>query len=108
MDYFTYLVNPQFPPVGFLVILSLELISIFYFIALEYRLRQSIGKMIMRIYVVSDIKELRIWQVLVRSLFLLADIIWIVDIIYYLFNKEKRRLFEVLSKTRTVEKYVLV
>lgn len=106
-DYFKYLVDPQFPPIAFVVIASLEIISLLYFVALEYRLGQSLGKMMMKIYIVSDKKELKIWQVVVRSLFLLVDIIWMIDVIYYVFNKEKRRLFEVLSKTRTVQKYVM-
>lgn len=106
-DYFKYLMDQTFPPAVLFAILSLEIITVLYFIILEYNLKQSLGKMIMKIYIVSDKKELKIWQLAVRSLFLLVDLIWVIDMVYYAFNKEKRRLLEVLSKTRTVERYTL-
>ncbi len=103
-DNFKYLFYTDSSAAILFAIFSLELICILYFVILEHKLGQSIGKIVMKIHVVSEQKELKLWQLIVRSLFLIADIIWVVDIIYYLFNKQ-RRLFEVLSKTRTVEHF---
>ena len=89
------------------VVISMEIITLLYFILLEYKTGQSIGKIIMKIKVVSEKKSLRFWQLLVRGLFLLVDILFIIDIIYYVFRRDKRRMLEVLSKTKTVETYNL-
>ena len=91
------------------VMFSVSLLAILYFYLLEKKLGQSIGKMLFGLYVKSQEKELKRWQLLVRSMFLVPVfpfvLLWIIDPIVMLFNKENQRLSEILSKTKVVEEY---
>ena len=70
---------------------------------MEFKLRQTLGKMIFKIKVVQDTKKLEFWQVFLRnipkSLFFVNYTIWIflIDILYYSFTK--KRLFDKIAKT---------
>ncbi|MEK6946095.1 MAG: RDD family protein [Nanoarchaeota archaeon] len=82
-----------------------------YFYLLEKKMHQSIGKRIMKIYVASDSKELKFWQVLVRNLVFLPlfpfFLLWILDPLFMLFTKTNQRLSEILSKTKVIGIYTL-
>ena len=82
-----------------------------YFMILEKKMGQTIGKMIMKIYIVSDINSLKTWQVIVRNLVFIPIfpfiLLWIVDPLFMFFTKTNQRLAEVLSKTKVVERYNL-
>ena len=84
---------------------------ILYFYMLEKKMHQSIGKRIMKIYVASDGKELKLWQVLVRNLVFLPlfpfFLLWILDPLFMMFTKTNQRLSEILSKTRVIGIYSL-
>lgn len=87
-----------------LVAAVMALAGLFYWSILEYSLKQSIGKMIMKIAVKSQLKELSIWQVIARNItkalaVTSLSIIFLIDLLYLLFNKNRQRLSEVLSKT---------
>lgn len=79
-------------------------ISLIYFTLLEWKLQQTIGKMIFKIKVNSKIK---LWQALVRnipkSLFFISYTYWIFlfDILYLAFTKQ--RFFDKLAKTSLVK-----
>lgn len=85
------------------------ILMMLYFVILEGKLRQSIGKILTNIYVVSETKDLKLWQLLVRNLFLIPFfpfiLLWIIDPIFMLLTKDNKRLSEILSKTKVVEKY---
>ena len=72
-------------------------------------MQQTIGKMLMKIYVVSDTKTLNPWQLLVRNLVFIPIfpfvLLWLIDPLFMFFTKTNQRLSEILSKTRVVEKY---
>ncbi len=82
-----------------------------YFYMLEKKMRQSIGKRIMKIYIASDNRELKLWQVLVRNLVFLPVfpffLLWILDPLFMMFTKTNQRLSEILSKTRVIGIYAL-
>ena len=84
---------------------------ILYFYKMEKNMSQTIGKKVVGIYVVSDKKELSVWQAVVRSLVFLPVfpfiLLWLIDPIFMFFNKSNQRLSEILSKTRVVEKFRL-
>lgn len=81
---------------------------ILYFVIFEKKLRQSVGKMAFNLYVESKTKDLKYWQLIVRSVFFIfPNIVRFIDFITMLFTKENQRLLEVLSKTKVVEKYKL-
>ena|SRR3989338_4861446 len=89
----------------------MSFLVILYFTMLEKRMGQTIGKMLMKVYIVSDINSLKAWQVIVRSLVFIPIfpfiLLWIVDPLFMFFTKTNQRLAEVLSKTKVVERYNL-
>lgn len=93
------------------VTLAASFIAIAYFVVLEKNLGQTIGKRLLNLYVVSQTKELKYWQTIIRSIFLIPlfpfVLLWVIDPLVMLFTKENQRLSEILSKTKVVEKYIL-
>ena len=91
------------------IILTIAFLSILYFMIFEKRLQQSPGKMLFNLYVKSQTKDLKYWQLFVRSMFLIPlfpfVLLWFIDPIVMFFNKDGQRLSEILSKTKVVEKY---
>ncbi len=91
------------------IIIFASLITILYFVLFEKKLRQTPGKMVFKLYVEGQGKDLKYWQLFVRSMFLIPlfpfALLWIIDPIVMLFTKENQRLSEILSRTKVVEKY---
>ena len=94
-------------PASFIV----SILIILYFLMLERRMSQTIGKMLMKVYVISDNKELKAWQLLARNIVFIPIfpfvLLWILDPLFMFFTKTNQRLSEILGKTRVVEKYSL-
>jgi uncharacterized RDD family membrane protein YckC len=106
---YAYLVsNPSVVSLLTSVMILFGLLALLYFAVLEYRLGQTIGKMFVNIKVESG-KGLTFLACLIRSMqFVLIFpfiLLWIIDPLFMLFNKDGRRLSEILSGTRTVEWY---
>jgi len=103
--------NPQILYTNTLVMLVYGILILAYFSILEYKIGQTIGKIFMSITVKPDKKTQGYFSYIVRSMYFIFIfpffLMWAIDPIYLIFNKENRRLTEVLSKTRTVEKYNL-
>ena len=101
--------SSQFGNLIIAISIFMSIVAILYFSVLEYKFGQTIGKIIMNIYVVSEDKILKYWQCIVRNLFLLPFIpfivLWLVDPLYVLFTPERRRLSDIFSKTKVVEYY---
>lgn len=102
--------RPEYSDLFAAAAIAMGLLSILYFALLEYNLHQTIGKMVMNMSVVSEIKEHNFWQYIVRNIFLVpvfpAVVMWAADIAYIFFNSKRQRLLEVISKTRTTEIFV--
>ena len=79
--------------------------------SVKKRMGQTIGKMLMKIYVVSDNQDLKAWQLLTRSIVFIPIfpfiLLWVLDPLFMFFTKTNQRLSEILSKTKVVEKYDL-
>ena len=58
-DYTSYISNISF---------IMAILIIMYFLMMEKRMGQTIGKMLMKIYVASDNQDLKSWQLLTRSI----------------------------------------
>ncbi|MBI1970027.1 RDD family protein [Candidatus Woesearchaeota archaeon] len=90
-----------------LLLFFLGIIALLYFSILEYRIQQTAGKILFKLHVVSQSNELKFWQCLVRSLFIIPVfpfvLLWIIDPITMLFTQNNQRLLERLSQTATVE-----
>jgi len=110
-EVFTMINNPELLPIITTISLMISIIALLYFTLLEYKFQQTLGKMIARIYVVSENKKLLFWQCLVRNLFLLPFIpfilLWIIDPIYIIFTKENKRFSDMIAKTNVVENYIM-
>ncbi|PIO06376.1 hypothetical protein COT47_03395 [Candidatus Woesearchaeota archaeon CG08_land_8_20_14_0_20_43_7] len=104
--------NPGVASRMFTIILTVMTIMILYFALTEFKLGQSFGKMLLQLRVRSDTKDLRLYQCLLRSIFLIPVfpfiLLWIADPLSMAFTKDSRRLSEILSKTRTVQDYVVM
>tara|TARA_Y100000310_G_scaffold345614_1_gene467319 strand:- start:394 stop:885 length:492 start_codon:yes stop_codon:yes gene_type:complete len=85
-------------------------LAILYFAIMERFFAQTVGKMVMHIRVKSLTEKLRFWQCVARSLFFIPffpfGLFWIIEPVSLLFNKDKRRTLELLSKTTVTEEQV--
>jgi len=94
-----------------IVSLVMSLFAVLYFVWMEYKLGQTPGKMLFNISVISDVKKFSLWQLIVRSLFIIPVfpfvLLWIIDPLFVFFTKTNQRLSEILSKTRTVQSYIV-
>ena len=106
LEYFSNITNSTSITI---VLLAVSFISILYFIILEKNLGQSVGKIIFNLYVKSQTKDLKYWQLFVRSIFLIPifpfALLWIIDPIVLIFTKNHQRLSEILSGTKVVENH---
>lgn len=84
---------------------TITLLTLFYWTILEYKLEQSIGKMLLKIKVISKTRELSLWQCIVRNLTKTSLLFLLLDCLYLL-NKKHQRYFEKLSQTRVIEKKI--
>ena len=105
------LANQSYSKAIVLVSLVMALFAILYFVLLQYKLKQTIGMMLFNISVISEIKKLSVLQCIIRSIFLIPIfpffLLWIIDPLFMIFTKTNQRLSEVLSKTKTVETYII-
>jgi uncharacterized RDD family membrane protein YckC len=95
-----------------LISATAAIISMIYFALLETRFGQSVGKMIMGIYAVGiDGKKekyspMSFWSSMTRSLVVFfmftAPFVLIFDLGYMFMNPAQQRIFEKISKTRTI------
>lgn len=79
-------------------------IAIIYFTIFEFKMEQTLGKMLFNIKVTAFRGKLNLQQAFIRNipkaLFFINVLFWILilDVVYMLFKKE--RLFDILAKTR--------
>jgi len=111
-DAYNFLIsNPGYGRTLSLIMLIIGILSVLYFALLEYKFSQSIGKMLFGLFVKSELKQKRLWQYAVRSMFLLMIfpfiLLLILDPVFMFFTKTNQRLSEILSKTRTVQSYLM-
>ncbi|MBW3014857.1 RDD family protein [Candidatus Woesearchaeota archaeon] len=80
-----------------------------YFTFLEFFLKQTPGKMLFNLYVVSEVKkELGFWRILLSNftffpLIPIVAVLWIVDPLTMLFSAKHQRMLEKLTKIMVVE-----
>ena len=88
-----------------LVGLAYLIVTLLYFVLMEYYLNQTIGKMLLGISVKNNLKgDLLLGQVILRNLTKIATLLIILDTLYLYIKRSDQRYFEVISKTRVVEK----
>ncbi|MEK6861623.1 MAG: RDD family protein [Nanoarchaeota archaeon] len=86
-----------------IVSIIIAIIMILYWTILEYKIHQSVGKILMRLQVVSKTKSLTLWQCLVRNLTKFSSPLLFLDVIYMLITRSHQRFLEKTSNTEVIE-----
>ena len=98
------------------LMIFITILIMLYFIILEWKLGQTLGKALLGIYVVrvgddkkEKIKKPSFFNAILRNLFLIPfmpfALLWIIEPISILLTKTNQRLLELLSKTQVIERY---
>ncbi len=96
--------NPEKTSQLLLISLVIGALSLAYWTILEFKLRQSIGKIIMNIKVMSKKKNFSVMQCFVRNISKVITLLLLIDIIYLLIKrKNSQRYFEKISDTIVTE-----
>jgi uncharacterized RDD family membrane protein YckC len=105
--------NQGFADTLVMVTIASSILILLYFVFMEKKMHQSIGKKIMNIYVVSAEKteNIKLWQHIVRNLLFIPVfpfiLLWILDPLFMFLTSNNQRLSEILSKTKVVQEYNL-
>lgn len=85
-----------------LISLVIALITILYFALLEYRTGQTLGKMLMKIKVVSGNKKITFNQAFVRNISKMSLLFILIDCLNMAINKTNQRFLERLTGTEVI------
>lgn len=94
----------QLVPLFTFISVITAILAIIYFTVFEFKLQQTLGKMLFNIKIKTIKGKLTLQQAIIRNipkaLFFINVLFWIlvVDVVYMLFKKE--RLFDIWAKTR--------
>jgi len=91
------------------LVFSVTIIFILYFVLFEYKLGQTIGKMLVNLYCMPKEGKMSIWKALGRNLFLIPVMpfifLWVIDPIFILWRNQS--LSEMFTKTITIERKIM-
>ena len=88
----------------FIVSFIAALLTVLYWALLEFYLSQSIGKMAMKIKVVTiDKSRLDFRKCFLRNVTKVSTFVLFLDMLYGIFTKKYRRYFEVITRTKVVD-----
>jgi len=90
-------------PKLFFIFTVMSLLSVLYWAILEYKIGQSVGKILFNIYVKSQTEKLTFWQCFLRNITKVSTLPLILDTAYLIFTKTNQRYFEKISRTAVVE-----
>ena len=77
-------------------------LTLSYWVFLEYKFHQTLGKYLLGLYVRSEGKLLTMKHCLLRNLTKLSSLLLLLDILYMLFKGTNQRYSETLAKTEVV------
>ena len=77
-------------------------LTVLYFALFEYNLKQTVGKMAMKIQVRSLVNKLSFSQALARSWTKISSLLLFFDVLYMFVTRSNLRCFERLSKTEVI------
>ena len=102
------LLNPLTSNVLLLTTLFIAVLSLLYWSVLEYKFGQTIGKMLLKIYVISEKGKLTFRQCIIRNIAKLSSILIIIDSIPLLKPINTQRYSERYAKTRVIDKTMVI
>ncbi|HLD15862.1 MAG TPA: RDD family protein [Candidatus Nanoarchaeia archaeon] len=101
---YQFLVNNPGIASNFIITTFLAIIiTLFYFAILEFKLKQTLGKLIMQIEVKPLTRELSFSQAIVRNITKISTLVLLIDYMYAVINHTNQRFFEKISNTEVVE-----
>ncbi len=100
--------NPQKVSVVLVLGLVLVILTILYYSILEFKLRQTIGKMLFDIKVISKKANFKYSQTLIRNLSKPISILFIFDVLYLILKKQNQRFFEKISNTTVMREEIKI
>tara|TARA_Y100000310_G_C20679245_1_gene814940 strand:+ start:2270 stop:2770 length:501 start_codon:yes stop_codon:yes gene_type:complete len=112
-ELFNYLqANEELSGVIIMATMAAAFMGLLYFVFMERKMYQTIGKKVMNIYVVSSQDtKISFWQHIVRNLLVLPVfpffLLWVLDPVFMFMTSNNQRLSEILSRTRVVQEFQL-
>lgn len=82
---------------------AIGILTVLYWAIFEYKLRQSPGKMLTKIYVSPTNKELTFSHAIIRNLTKISLFLLILDCLYMVFKKTHQRYTETIAQTEVVK-----
>lgn len=110
--------NPEYMQALTIIFALIVMLTLAYFVLLQYAAGQTVGAILLNIYVVQtgvveeksrekEYERAGFLQCILRNSFLIPVIpfilFWVADPLYYFFAKKNQRLSEYLSRTKVVE-----
>ena len=83
--------------------LIVSILTVLYWGVFEYKLRQSPGKMLLKLYVTPTNKNLTFSHALIRNLSKMSGLLLIIDCLYMVFKKTNQRYLETVAETEVLK-----
>ena len=83
--------------------LIIATLTVAYWTILEYKIQQSVGDVILHLFVRSETRELTLWQCVLRNISKVSTLPAAIDSLLVFFTPLRQRYFEKASKTYVVE-----
>jgi uncharacterized RDD family membrane protein YckC len=100
--------NPHILRSFYPLLITANILLIFYFSYFEYKLQQTPGKMLLRIQVVPQ-NSPTFWNYLFSNLTFLTifpfTLLWIIDPMHMIFSPKNQRFMEKINKLIVIQKY---
>ena len=79
------------------------ILTVLYWGVFEYKLKQSPGKMLLKIYVSPTDKNLTFSHAVIRNLSKLSGLLLLIDCLYMVFKKTNQRYLETIANTEVLK-----
>jgi len=100
--------NPQKVQLVILTTLIIAALTLFYWSIFEYKLKQTLGKMLFKLYVKSEKGELTYHQTLLRNITKISFILLVLDCIGLINSPRSQRFSEKWSKTYVMDRSIIL
>jgi len=101
--------NLELTKILFFISLIMSILTVLYWAILEYKIQQSIGKILFKIQVKSTKRnKLTFSQCLIRNLTKISLLPIALDSLYMIFTRKNQRYFEKMSNTEVIDKSSIV
>ena len=99
---FTFEFNGDFDIKDLIRTTAVSILTVLYWSVFEYNLKQSPGKMLLKIYVNPTDKNLTFSHAVVRNLSKMSGLLLLIDCLYMVIKKTNQRYLETVAKTEVL------